>query len=52
MTTTSLDLKSFELTEMSQGEMKQVNGGIFWFLAVLIVAAAGFLGYELGKSDW
>ena len=40
------------LTEMSQNEMEQVDGGFFWLLAVLIIAAAGVLGYELGKNDW
>jgi hypothetical protein len=48
--TKSLRLNEMGLSEMTKEEMINTEGGLFFLVAIAIVAVVGFLGYELGKS--
>jgi lactobin A/cerein 7B family class IIb bacteriocin len=46
----NLELKKMELSELSNNELEQTNGGLFW-IPIMIGVGIGYLATRGGKSS-
>ncbi|MES1221521.1 MAG: hypothetical protein ABUT20_38835 [Bacteroidota bacterium] len=50
MTKKTFDLESLKLSELTESEIEQTEGGLFFLIPILVVAAGLVLGYIAGKN--